>query len=687
MAEGITLKRIIDMDEAAELTSSDYALVDSSTGGPKKFAIGEALGEIKDGLTDVKEDSKYDLKYVVGKENYLHGIKWNAGAYISATGVISPYATAKYTDLIPVEADTLKYYYRASTSSSTTRVHGYDTNGDWVAQITTAITGSTVEDKYISINAKGYSYIRISESTTISPIAIINPPDLRSELLDVINSDVKNLEKDIANGYWRYTTWKNRGWARNNPNQPSYQTMTTRVGFEQLLFCRKGTKLFVNCGNDREFFVCQFVDTDGYWTTPNWGQWETESRTVTIDRDSYIAVVVAKSGRADDISVDEIGVTVDVTYPFYVDYAKIKEAESVVGLNESKREMVYAACRYGIDNRDTVKDLCLTVFADIHGSEVQCNNIITFSNAYKNVLDGVVCLGDVRAVKWTDPIKFYTDAITKSELPVYTVVGSHDKGDNVTAMGSREELYSDFFVPTNAKSDVPADGKCYFYKDYTDKKIRMIALNQYDQPSTKDDNDVFVYNNNPYYSQEQITWFLDTLATTPSDYSVLLIYNNAIEWTYDTSEWTDARHRGKTAYEPSYFSKDIIPDIVDAFIRKEQISKTYSASGVSDTIVANKDFSSRTDSKFIAHFVGHNHCDGISHLHENQLLIVFNTSSGSANVYRGQDTIRNQTEVSTDCFTVVGIDTQNKVIRLARIGATHTIDMSERIGVTIPYTT
>lgn len=61
MAEGIILKRIIDMDEAAELTSSDYALVDSATGGPKKFAIGEALGEIKDGLTAVESDVT-DLK-------------------------------------------------------------------------------------------------------------------------------------------------------------------------------------------------------------------------------------------------------------------------------------------------------------------------------------------------------------------------------------------------------------------------------------------------------------------------------------------------------------------------------------------------------------------------------------------------------------------------------------------------
>lgn len=80
MSEGITLKRIIDMDEAAELTSSDYALVDSATGGPKKFAIGEALGEIKDGLTAVEDDvgdvkndiSDLGLSVVNGKLNITY---------------------------------------------------------------------------------------------------------------------------------------------------------------------------------------------------------------------------------------------------------------------------------------------------------------------------------------------------------------------------------------------------------------------------------------------------------------------------------------------------------------------------------------------------------------------------------------------------------------------------------------
>lgn len=55
MAEGITLKRIIDMDEAAELSSSDYALVDSATGGPKKFALGNELSQLKEDYDDIDD--------------------------------------------------------------------------------------------------------------------------------------------------------------------------------------------------------------------------------------------------------------------------------------------------------------------------------------------------------------------------------------------------------------------------------------------------------------------------------------------------------------------------------------------------------------------------------------------------------------------------------------------------------
>lgn len=56
MPDGIDLKRIIDLDPETTVTDDDYTIVDSTTGGAKKFAIGQALGEIKDGLLEVYVD-------------------------------------------------------------------------------------------------------------------------------------------------------------------------------------------------------------------------------------------------------------------------------------------------------------------------------------------------------------------------------------------------------------------------------------------------------------------------------------------------------------------------------------------------------------------------------------------------------------------------------------------------------
>lgn len=48
MPEGITLKRIIDMDETEQLSSSDYVLVDSASGGNRKYKLGEDLNNLKE---------------------------------------------------------------------------------------------------------------------------------------------------------------------------------------------------------------------------------------------------------------------------------------------------------------------------------------------------------------------------------------------------------------------------------------------------------------------------------------------------------------------------------------------------------------------------------------------------------------------------------------------------------------
>lgn len=155
---------------------------------------------IEEDITTLKDGLNYDLEYVVGKQNLITETQWNTGAYISASGVITPYATAKYTDLIPVTSDSFIYSYLASSSSFTTRIHGYDSNGDWVAQITTLSTGSTVEVKQINLIARGYSYIRISESTSIKPISLVTTNTVYGELkseVDTLDLEYSALKSDL----------------------------------------------------------------------------------------------------------------------------------------------------------------------------------------------------------------------------------------------------------------------------------------------------------------------------------------------------------------------------------------------------------------------------------------------------------------------------------------------------------
>lgn len=66
MPDGITLKRIIDMDETEQLSASDYVLVDSQTGGNRKYKLGEDLNRLKDDFSDL------GLSVVDGKINITY---------------------------------------------------------------------------------------------------------------------------------------------------------------------------------------------------------------------------------------------------------------------------------------------------------------------------------------------------------------------------------------------------------------------------------------------------------------------------------------------------------------------------------------------------------------------------------------------------------------------------------------
>lgn len=97
MPEGITLKRIIDMDETQQLSASDYVLVDSQTGGNRKYALGEELTQLKEDFNDLEnittDSNLYDEPVSL---NIQAGYYYDDGTYHAEAGrqsaVVSPVA-------------------------------------------------------------------------------------------------------------------------------------------------------------------------------------------------------------------------------------------------------------------------------------------------------------------------------------------------------------------------------------------------------------------------------------------------------------------------------------------------------------------------------------------------------------------------------------------------------------------
>lgn len=76
MPDGIDLKRIINLYPETTVTDDDYTIVDSVNGGVKKFALGQALNDLKEDLSSVEnniltDDIKQALLQIAEKVAYI----------------------------------------------------------------------------------------------------------------------------------------------------------------------------------------------------------------------------------------------------------------------------------------------------------------------------------------------------------------------------------------------------------------------------------------------------------------------------------------------------------------------------------------------------------------------------------------------------------------------------------------
>ena len=323
--------------------------------------------------------------------------------------------------------------------------------------------------------------------------------------------------------------------------------------------------------------------------------------------------------------------------------------------------------------------------SDCHGDYKRVDNFLSFCDHFG--LDLACITGDIVSYKPSQGISWFSELLNNHESLPAICTGNHDVyDDNMTDSDIYDFMFSD--VATKIGNTT---GKTWYYKDISNKKIRVFSINLYQYGGTS--------RWYTHFTDEQLSWFVAALASTPDDYGVIVL-SHASQVNLDNAKDTDYpdffqderlynnTHNAVSGGVPLY-------DIIDAFISRTTLSKTYTQTGEPSSVTVSADFSSVDNSvEFIAHLTGHFHQDSICYVpsRTNKQLMLNVTCTtcvygGSSYPYLAdiQDQGGNYFDSSQDAFNVYVIDRDNKTVKVVRIGSDITYDMDDRKYMEIPY--
>lgn len=351
----------------------------------------------------------------------------------------------------------------------------------------------------------------------------------------------------------------------------------------------------------------------------------------------------------------------------------------ILTLNQTESMYVNAGANYGHHSNgysNVDKRFTALITTDVHGDTYALNRAVDYANVMK-CFDCGITLGDLQTGTFSDNDgTWYTNEIAKSRGNWLTLVGNHDFGigNSPSKTGTVEQVYNKFIAPNLQFAGTIVDsGKCYYYKDYSNYKLRLFCLNPYDVDnySVDSDGNYIVNRYTEYYSQEQIDWLVNGLLNTPSDYQVIILSHSAPA---ETTKNTDIKFNNRELGLPNEGTQtNLIVDIVNAWINGNTLSKSYSSNNSAlSQVNVDVDFSSRGNGVFICYLTGHQHIDFVGNItkYPDQLILSFSSTSTDRYQNGGRiDLPRADYTKAEDCITSVSIDTANRMIYIVRIGS------------------
>jgi len=373
------------------------------------------------------------------------------------------------------------------------------------------------------------------------------------------------------------------------------------------------------------------------------------------------------------------------------------------------------------------KSLGLIHFSDIHGDQEAADTINTYKKAIFNYVDDILCTGD--------SVHYYADGTSSypqgsvwwkensglADKSLF-VLGNHDSATTATTEHDQKEdsaawdgkgkdwCYETYFepyieqlgyvMPSGHNDPTSANyHACYWHKDYTTQKIRVIGLDclhRFDgviDPATGAITTAGV----KWTTNEQELWFIEKLNETLDSnnpaygFSVLIACHYPIDnFNGNNEEWNDANHRFTYNMKTSggrvmnHRTNDVVAfhnikalsyNAEVKFNMRNRVDNGYSqgnpypnyTQGTTNNVGEILNAWIGRGGKMIAWLCGHTHNDYMwySTKYPNILCVVID-QAGWLRPYGSGD--RSKGLLSRTCANYYAFDTQNGLIKIVRIG-------------------
>lgn len=328
-------------------------------------------------------------------------------------------------------------------------------------------------------------------------------------------------------------------------------------------------------------------------------------------------------------------------------------------------QLFQASIKPSYNNGYKTSPLCIAHFSDIHSSANPLKRIISFTKTYANYIDDVINTGDSMGDHSADfegnesSYAWYSN--TQGSEKILNIIGNHDSALSGNKDGrwqydwtgyGKVNTYNKFIKPYIANwnvvqpSNADDDGLSYYYKDYTDKKIRLIAL------------DVM------FYDDKQEVWFADTLNDAKTKGLSVLVIAHYPPKSYKGFDANYSSIDTNHVYNPASYN-----------------TKFTNAATIVQSFIDN-------GGDFICWLGGHEHTDIFGKLdeHPKQTVILADTAqTKSADNASITESSHIEGTGSQNAFNVVSFDVYSHLIKIFRVGAEYDRHLRKKGTICIDY--